>query len=118
MTCRNCGCALEEHGTLQGVMRCPRCGLQHTPEGEPEGWEVAADRVPSGMVSYALIEPFRPKDGRPITRVAVGSLIRAASIVGLRDMHAVQEVLEQEAMEIAVAVVLERGTNTGVAADA
>jgi hypothetical protein len=118
MTCRNCHCSLEEHDAVLGVMRCPRCGLHHTPQGEPEGWEVSVDRIPSGMVPYSLIEPYRPTDGSPITRVTVGSLIRAASIVGLRDMHTIREVLGQETMETAVDSVVARDPNDGVIAEA
>ncbi len=109
MNCVNCRAGLGPHEHVKDVLVCPACRLRHTSIGEAVGWEISAGRVPGGFVPYELIEPFLPADGRPLTLTRLSAIVRAATVVGLRDLSAVLLELDREAVEIAVDSANDRG---------
>lgn len=90
----------------RGGLRCAHCGLIHSDDGAPEGWVVAADRVPGGLIPWSLMQPFR--GGRVLLQPTVAAVVRAAAELGLERPAKVQEMLDRELIEIAVERVLDR----------
>ena len=107
MRCANCPGTLEE-SDFAGLI-CVSCSLLHDPDGQPEGWLVAAHRTPGGVVPWSSLQPFAKEHSLSSRRIRwPSSIFRAAIEVGLRQPDEVQRLLDEETLQIAIDRQIER----------